>query len=165
MKQRNIATIAAAWRRGNAWKARDTYERTLCMTARERPVRPSRRAAAQTATAWRAVVFAVLALFGWQSVVLQSHVHLAPKILERATDQHPVATQLMSGHHENGDPADCPICRDIDDAGQYLTPSSIAIDRHIVVPTWTSALLMLLVLDRQRSHSWQSRAPPTLPES
>ena len=106
---------------------------------------------------------ALLALLSltWQSLVVQTHVHVPDGVSARAALQPSQATPRLSRDERPADPPlDCPICRQIGQAGAYLTPTPIAV--HVPVTAVAVLPIALLVAwrGRRHSHGWRSRGPP-----
>ncbi len=100
---------------------------------------------------------AALVLLAWQAVLVQAHVHPG----ERGVAAPTVAgAHWFGGERRPDTPPPCPICREVAQAGHYLTPTPAG----IAPPTATAQpriafTLSPLVLSR-RSPDWRSRAPP-----
>lgn len=99
----------------------------------------------------------------WQSLLTQTHRHPASSLA-------PIAAKLLgttpSANLPDGkssdQPADCPICRQIAHAGHYLTPEPGAFHTPIATAFSFAVPVVFHTAIVQRSHAWQSRAPPTL---
>lgn len=89
-----------------------------------------------------------------QALVVPAHRHAAgPVATTGATIAAPVKP---SPDH----PAECPVCREVAHAGQYLTPGDVLLP---VLPTSTLTHVVATLAEavgEARSHSWRSRAPP-----
>jgi hypothetical protein len=108
-----------------------------------------------------AIVFAMLLAILWQSFVTQTHIHTEPGVYATAvSDSAGTPTQLKAGQAPSDLPATCPICQEIAHAGSYLSPAAVAFQPPIPVDLWRSVTPLLAPTLRQRSHAWQSRAPP-----
>jgi len=124
--------------------------------------------------AWRrAIVFLVAAAFFFQSYVTQTHVHpaftgsvsgasasldaAAVGKLAAQSKQRPPGDRIPA----NDDPAKCPLCQAVGHAGQFFSPSAVA----ILLPTQTASVIELstssLIATERASHNWQGRAPPS----
>lgn len=103
-------------------------------------------------TRWYALVLAVLIGFAAQSVATQGHVHFNP------VSAHAALKPLHRAPADN--PATCPLCRDLAQAGHYLTPVAILLDPPAASLVWLGALLLAAWHARSRSHAWLSRGPP-----
>lgn len=112
---------------------------------------------------WTALLLAVTLSLSWQSLLTQTHQHPASTFA-------PIAAKLL-GTNASADlpdrkssdqPADCPICRVIAHAGHYLSPALGSFDTPIATAFSFAAPAALHTAIVQRSHAWQSRAPPTL---
>jgi Na+/H+-translocating membrane pyrophosphatase len=110
---------------------------------------------------WFAVVLASLLAFSWQSFVTQTHVHFDPGASSTAA-----AGKAGGGAHEKAGrsssdiPANCPICQEIAHAGHYFLPTPVAFLGPYSVAVWIVVTPSLALTLRQRSHTWNSRAPP-----
>jgi hypothetical protein len=108
-----------------------------------------------------AVAFAMLLAILWQSFVTQTHIHAEPGVYAAAiADSAGTPTQLKTGQAPSDLPATCPICQEIAHAGSYLSPTTAAFQPPIPVGLWRYVTPSLAATLRQRSHAWQSRAPP-----
>ncbi|MEP7004619.1 MAG: DUF2946 family protein [Sphingomonas bacterium] len=108
-----------------------------------------------------AIVLAMLLAILWQSFVTQTHVHANPGVYATAISHSAGApTRLKAGEGPSDLPATCPICQEIAHAGSYLSPAAVALQPPIPVDLWRTATPALSPALRQRSHAWQSRAPP-----
>jgi len=108
-----------------------------------------------------AIAIAMLLAILWQSFIIQTHVHAASGGYATAiADSAGAPTRLKAGEAPSELPATCPICQEVAHAGSYLSPAAVALQPPIAVylsPTFTQSLAPTR---RQRSHLWQSRAPP-----
>ena len=120
-------------------------------------------AALSAALCW----LAILAV-GYQSIVLQSHIHgLSPAGWESgAAGDAPARSsedqQRDKPGHPPGenDPSHCFICRQIALAGAAVLPPASAplpIEQTLVVE---AAVIQVVAVRRVSSHTWRSRAPP-----
>jgi len=108
-----------------------------------------------------AIAFAMLLALLGQSFVTQTHIHADPGVYATAiADNVQAPTRLKSGETPSDLPATCPICQEIAHAGSYLSPTAIAFQPPIPAGLWRDVTLSLAQSLRQRSHAWQSRAPP-----
>jgi hypothetical protein len=122
-----------------------------CAEAPELPLRARRFAFA----------FAMLLAILWQSFVTQTHIHANPGAYATAiSDSAGASTRLKAGEAPSDSPATCPICQEVAQAGSYLAPAAVALQPPVPVDLWRTATLSLAPSLRQRSHDWQSRAPP-----
>ena len=60
---------------------------------------------------------------------------------------------------EDSEP-DCPLCAELAAAGHYLPPDAIVLPAPLFAAFAPFVPLAVLTALRQRSHRWQSRAPP-----
>lgn len=108
-----------------------------------------------------AIVFAMLLAILWQSFVTQTHVHANPRVYATAiSDNAGAPTRLKAGEAPSDLPATCPICQEVAHAGSYLSPAAVALQPPVPIDLWRTATPALSPTLRQRSHAWQSRAPP-----
>ena len=108
-----------------------------------------------------AIVFAMLLAVLWQSFVTQTHVHATPGAYTAAiSDSAGAPTRLKAGETPSDQPAICPICQEVAHAGSYLSPTAVALQPPVPVDLWRTATPAFSPTLRQRSHAWQSRAPP-----
>ncbi len=110
---------------------------------------------------WLATLFVALLALTWQSFIVQTHVHAcldgcATGLAANASSP----AQLETGQSAPGAPTPCPICQEIVHAGSYLVPSLPAFHLPPSVVAWYIVAPSLTIAPRQRSHGWQSRAPP-----
>jgi len=106
-----------------------------------------------------AIAIAMLLAILWQSFIIQTHVHGAPGGYAIA-DSAGAPTRLKAGEAPSELPAACPICQEVAHAGSYLLPAAVALQPPMVVHLSGAVTQMLAPTRRQRSHLWQSRAPP-----
>jgi hypothetical protein len=101
----------------------------------------------------------LLAAFLGQSIVTQSHIHFAssaaPAVAEGSFKAPP-----LSKRGPADSPADCPVCRELAAAGHYLLPDPVILPSIILPLAWVFVLPLFGIACPQRSHRWQSRAPP-----
>ena len=108
-----------------------------------------------------AIVFAMLLAIVWQSFVTQTHVHANPGVYATAiSDSTGAPTRLKAGEAPSDLPATCPICQEVAHAGSYLSPAAVALQPPVPVDLWRTTTPVISPTFRQRSHAWQSRAPP-----
>ncbi|WP_137861693.1 MULTISPECIES: DUF2946 family protein [unclassified Sphingomonas] len=103
---------------------------------------------------------AILA-FLCQSLVIQGHLHANP--VTHAAGASPVEASSISTAALSGeDQSPCPICQEIAQAGTYLPVASATFVPPTPIALWRAVTSSLELALRQRSHAWQSRAPPLL---
>ncbi|MEO6214753.1 MAG: hypothetical protein ABIO86_01875 [Sphingomonas sp.] len=108
-----------------------------------------------------AIALAMLLAILWQSFVTQTHIHANPDIYATAiSDSAGAPVRLKAGEAPSDLPATCPICREVAHAGSYLSPTAVALQPPVPVDLWRAATPTPSPTRRQRSHAWQSRAPP-----
>lgn len=103
------------------------------------------------------LMLVIVALLG-QSVVTGSHVHafgvaLSPPVAH--------AVPTTTGHQRPGHtPADCPLCREMAQAGHYISPAPILLAVSGRPPLWIARVAGRRLIDGARWLGWRSRAPP-----
>ncbi|WP_404711848.1 hypothetical protein [Sphingomonas sp. MMS24-J13] len=105
-------------------------------------------------------LFAIVALIAlaWQSIVVQSHVHLDTNATPAAIHR----TQTLQHRSAPADtPADCPICRQFAHAGHYLSPGGFPFTAPAVHGFWRAIGSLAGWIGERRSHAWHSRGPPS----
>ena len=107
------------------------------------------------------IAFAMLLALLGQSFVTQTHIHADPAAYATAiTDSEGGAPQLKAGRAPSDLPATCPICQEIAHAGSYLSPTAVAFQPPMPAGVWRDVTPSATPSLGQRSHAWQSRAPP-----
>jgi len=107
-----------------------------------------------------AVLLAAMLAFLCQSLVTQSHVHIA-NAASAAPAIHALNTSTRTAATPSGmDEPACAICQEVAQAGVYLPAPVIAFDAPAPAEHWREITWVLALALRQRSHAWQSRAPP-----
>lgn len=108
-----------------------------------------------------AIILAMLLALLWQSFVTQTHIHADPIGYATAiADSTGAQAQLKAGQAPSDLPATCPICQEIAHAGSYLSPTAVAFQPPVAIHVWRAVAPVRALTLRQRSHAWQSRAPP-----
>jgi hypothetical protein len=108
-----------------------------------------------------AIVIAMLLAILWQSFVTQTHVHADPGLYATAiADSAGTPARLKAGRAPSDLPATCPICQEVAHAGSYLSPAAVALEPPVLADHWRDVAPSPATALRQRSHAWQSRAPP-----
>ena len=102
-------------------------------------------------------LLAVLA-FTLHSYVMQIHVHGAT--WSRATTLDAGKAPQPGKIPANGDQSTCPICQVIAHAGQFATPSAVAISLPALAAFHVAVDKDTATGAHSASHSWNSRAPP-----
>lgn len=99
--------------------------------------------------------FALLLLLV-QAMVVPAHRHAAaaPSV---ATAGLTVAAPVKQRPDQ---PADCPVCREVAHAGQYLTPGDVQVAPTAASTLTPSTPTLTKLATIGHSHSWRSRAPP-----
>ena len=123
----------------------------------------------RTQPIWQRVfLYALVIAFALQSIVTQSHMHLAAPwaaaVAEKFDSGSKIATSQTNRDNNypvNDDPANCPICQAIALAGNFVAPSAaspILPHQEIVAAAPQAALLLIC---NPVSHIWRGRGPPT----
>jgi hypothetical protein len=108
-----------------------------------------------------AIVLAMLLAILWQSFVTQTHIHTdAGSYAAAIADSANAPAQLKTGQAPSDLPATCPICQEIAHAGSYLSPDAVTFQPPLSIPVWRTVAPSRALAVHQRSHAWQSRAPP-----
>jgi len=109
------------------------------------------------------VLLAVLVAFLWQGFLTQTHRHYGPDAAPAATTSKVEVASLQSpgGQSKSELPADCPLCREVAHAGQFLLPGPIEFAVPLQTAFWLAVPKQLVPAPTRRSHAWQSRAPPS----
>jgi hypothetical protein len=104
-------------------------------------------------------LFALLA-FTLQSYVTQIHIHGASWGTAATIDtgKTPQPGKVPAGDDQNT----CPICQVIAHAGQFVTPSAIAITLPTILAFHAAVEEITSNIAHSYSHSWKSRAPPRI---
>ena len=121
-------------------------------------IRLARHSGAQA----RLLLLVILSVFLAQTVAIQTHVHFAKAAASSPVAGTPERTKptLSSTQTPTADPADCPLCRDLAIAGHYILPDGVTLSASALVLFWLFVPASVAVAVQQRSHRWQSRAPP-----
>jgi hypothetical protein len=124
--------------------------------------KPGTGAPALSRRRWAFVLFAALLAFTWQSFVTQTHRHpgLGGYSASLARTLDGTSKLGKDGRSSSDSPANCPICQEIAHAGDYLLPTAVAFGAPEPAMSWFVVVRSLTASPRQRSHAWQSRAPP-----
>lgn len=119
---------------------------------------------ARMRSGWHALLLALLVAFSWQSFVTQTHLHYEPGIAAAASAAPAAADQAVPQPPAKKSPfelpSSCPVCREIAHAGPILPPAPLELAAPVPAAVWLALTLLLGVALVQRSHAWQSRAPP-----
>ena len=121
----------------------------------------------------RLITFLALFAFSIQTFVVQTHVHIPPsssvsgslEYAGNATDQtaKAVAADPDAGPHDkypiDSDPANCPLCQEMVQAGHFITPTAILLLLVFVVIA-NVAIYNDSIRISAPSHYWQGRGPP-----
>jgi ABC-type arginine transport system permease subunit len=105
-----------------------------------------------------AVTLFVLLAFTLQSYVTQIHIHGASWSTAVTAD---MAKVPQPGKTPAGDDqGTCPLCQIIAHAGQFITPSAVAIALPALAALHVAIEKDTATVTHSTSHSWKSRAPP-----
>lgn len=114
------------------------------------------------ASAWRAVLLAMMLAVSWQGFVAQTHRH--PENGSPFAGTTTVIVDVAAGADRKTPlklPDSCPICRELAHAGSVLLPTPAEISPPVMpavpAPETPRALWTQV---QPVSHGWQSRAPP-----
>ena len=125
--------------------------------AHTRAISPGKR----LRTLWLSTLFVALLALTWQSFSVQTHLHACLDGCGTEPAGNAVGpAQFEAGRSAPDVPIPCPICQEIAHAGSYLVPSLPAFDLPRSVVAWYVVSPSPTIGPRQRSHAWQSRAPP-----
>jgi hypothetical protein len=103
----------------------------------------------------------LLSLFG-QSLLTQTHIHVDPPSRATFLSAHgALAARVAHRHHSSHGSANCPICREMAQAGQYLPAAPPGAASVGLTPVPVPAPVASGIPGRVRSHAWHSRGPPT----
>ena len=106
-----------------------------------------------------AVTLLALITFGFQSYLVQTHIHGLPHSVVAASDQHASSASSQKAPIDRGE-LKCPLCQDSVRAGNYLLPAAIS----ALPPTLVVKAILVnaasLSASKAISHIWQSRGPP-----
>ena len=100
-----------------------------------------------------------LLLFSWQAIIVQAHLHVRPAAASASMS---VAAVSSPAPQRPDSPSECPVCREVAHAGQYLSPGPVLVTPPATVAQWRALPTLSIVLRNERSHAWRSRAPPML---
>ncbi len=111
----------------------------------------------------RAFLLVMLVALLWQSYLIGTHVHPATGLPSVSSAIGTGTPQLAARDRQVPGRSDtCPICQELAQAGHYLPPAPVLVEAPArSVPPSVAAAPLSLPLQQQRSHGWQSRAPPT----
>ncbi len=124
------------------------------MTGKRRSDRRIRAAKGRIAT-----VFAALLAVFLQAFVVQTHVHaipIAPAGIEHSADASGDAHASVGSDHQRF----CAVCQALAAGGAATLPETTSLITADAVGQ--EAVLAIALAPRAHTHSWQSRAPPSL---
>lgn len=108
----------------------------------------------------------LIALFAlaWQSLFIETHVHPLVAPVSRVSAAHPLmrthSSGISSAGDARGDPATCPICRELAQLGTLLSPSLPLFHAPALVVAMVALPIPARWARRDRSHAWLGRGPP-----
>jgi len=99
------------------------------------------------------VFFALLLLmtFSVQSYLTQTHIHFAPSMAQK---------QAPGKLPSKDDPANCPVCQEMMQAGHFVTPAAASLLLPSAQVSVIEIATPVAVIAQAASHAWRSRAPP-----
>jgi hypothetical protein len=104
----------------------------------------------------------LLLTLAWQSLAIETHVHPleagSDAVVARAASHSGIAATAGLG----SDPAICPFCQELAQAGHLLSSTLPAFDQPDVMPVRAIASSLIPWTRRDRSHAWLGRGPPSL---
>ena len=108
-----------------------------------------------------AVTLLALIAFGFQSYLVQTHIHGLPQLAASADGKQHVSplSRNDKAPAQNGQ-ANCPLCQDSLRAGSYVLPPIIATLPPTLVVTASLIAIVPSLAAKSVSHIWQSRGPP-----
>jgi len=117
---------------------------------------------AQLPRSWNVFLIALLFAVSWQSFLTQTHQHSDSGSAARvaAANVKDAGPQRSSRQSPSDLPSNCPICREIAHASHFVLPAPIAMDLPAPLTFWVATVTSQVLALTQRSHTWQSRAPP-----
>lgn len=113
-----------------------------------------------------AITLLALLAFTFQAFVTQTHIHTGSVLTigSSKSDTAPAKVTPGSQKQHNGvpnqDPANCPICQQIVQAGHYVTPAALSALAPAVAVSAIAIVLDAAMATASPSHSWRGRAPP-----
>lgn len=113
-----------------------------------------------------AVTLLALLAFALQSYVTQTHIHHASSVSfgltfdAQAAKQNVSTPQPHDKYPANEDPSNCPICQEMLHAGQFVTPTALAVLAPALAVSFVALVIQSIIIARAVSHDWRGRAPP-----
>jgi hypothetical protein len=112
-----------------------------------------------------AITFATLLAFIFQTLIVQTHIHVASPVGAKASP-FSIEKSLEPGQKSDkfppaDDPANCPICQELLHAGTFVTPALTALLVSTVVTVVHMVVAEIATTEVVYSHGWKSRAPPS----
>ena len=129
---------------------------------RGRPGRAPLRQPDRMGAGWHAMLVVMLFALSWQSIVTQTHRHfgLDAPLGATATKVDSAATQRLDWQSPSDLPGKCPICRELAHSAHFVLPAPILFEAPAPVTFRVASAAPFGSTLEQRSHAWQSRAPP-----
>jgi hypothetical protein len=105
----------------------------------------------------RLVTLFALLVFALQGYLVQTHIHRLPLTAQRTVH---LTAPASPGPVDPYDPASCPLCQEILQAGAFVTPVIASMPLQLDWIVFVAATILPDPVTVQRSLNWQSRAPP-----
>ena len=109
--------------------------------------------------ATRLVTLFALIVFAFQGYLVQTHIHGAP-LSTPVQFSAPSATSAPAGQSDPYNPASCPLCQEIVQAGAFVTPDIITLPLQLDWIVFLRPAALPDAITIAHSPGWQSRAPP-----
>lgn len=93
----------------------------------------------------------LLVTFSLQSYLTQTHIHTGSAVAQK---------QAPGKLPNKDDPANCPICQEMLQAGHFVTPSAASLLLPSAQVSVFRIVTRAVVVAQSASHAWRSRAPP-----
>ncbi len=97
------------------------------------------------------VALLLMVTFSLQSYLTQTHIHFAPQLAQK---------QAPGKLPAKDDPANCPICQEMIQAGHFVTPAAATLLLPSAQVSVIEIAAPVAVIAQAASHAWRSRAPP-----
>ncbi len=111
---------------------------------------------------WAAILLAVLVAFSWQSFLTQTHEHFgAERLGSIASADIASSPQQSDRKAPSGLPDSCWVCRAAAHTDHPLLPQLFEVGAAPTTDFWFALPPPPAPALAQRSHAWQSRAPPS----
>ena len=122
--------------------------------------RPSLVVAAIAAQAKLWLTLLTLATFLMQGYLVQTHIHGLPEAFISHSGIQTVSQLPRGPLPVDQDQADCPLCQEFVQAGNYVTPAAVAVLPPMAVVHVVLVDALPAAVAKPASHSWRGRAPP-----